>query len=142
MLSDPISFPGRILFLTENPEGIFCQLKGEDLEPADVGPLRDQISTDEITPAFICYHYDERLGDFPYLGLKCGDMLPVKDQEIARLSQLVSDQQQQIQVMNTHHATALEHLEDRFPKPTPFFATIISELKAAVTLPRPPQPTP
>ena len=79
MLADPISFPGRILFLTEDPVRISRQLQGEDLDPADTGPLRDQISTDEITPAFICYHYDQRLGDFPYLGLKCGDTLPVKE---------------------------------------------------------------
>src|SRR5262249_43459588 len=39
--------------------------------------LRDNISTDEITPAYICYYYDETLGEFPYLGLKCGDEFPV-----------------------------------------------------------------
>ena len=79
MLSDPIRFDGRILFLTEDPERILRQLGGEDLDPAQTGPLRDQISTDEITPAFICYHYDEKLGDFPYLGLKCGEAFPVKE---------------------------------------------------------------
>ncbi|HJV39766.1 MAG TPA: aconitase family protein [Geothrix sp.] len=79
MLSDRVFFDGRVLFLTADPERIRRQLAGEDLEPTDVGPLRDQISTDEITPAFICYHYDEKLGDFPYLGLKCGDRFPVKE---------------------------------------------------------------
>jgi 3-isopropylmalate/(R)-2-methylmalate dehydratase large subunit len=79
MLVDPVSFDGRILFLTEDPEGIRRQLAGEALELAEALPLRDQISTDEITPAFICYHYDEKLGDFPYLGLKCGDRFPVKE---------------------------------------------------------------
>jgi 3-isopropylmalate/(R)-2-methylmalate dehydratase large subunit len=78
MLSDPVCFEGRVLFLTEDPARILRQLKGEDLEPADTGPLRDQISTDEITPAFICYHYDETLGEFPYLGLKCEEAFPVK----------------------------------------------------------------
>ncbi len=78
MVSDLIHFTGRILFLTEDPERIRRQLAGEDLEPAEALPLRDQISTDEITPAFICYHYDEKLGDFPYLGLKCGEAFPVK----------------------------------------------------------------
>jgi len=79
MLSDPLHFPGRILFLTQDPEGILRQLAGEDLDLAEAGPLRDQISTDEITPAFICYHFDEKLGDFPYLGLKCGEAFPVKE---------------------------------------------------------------
>ncbi|WP_243322198.1 aconitase family protein [Geothrix sp. SG200] len=79
MLPDSIFFDGRILFLTEDPEPIHRQLAGDDLDPSAIGPLRDQISTDEITPAFICYHYDEKLGDFPYLGLKCGDRFPVKE---------------------------------------------------------------
>ncbi|WP_243285859.1 aconitase family protein [Geothrix terrae] len=79
MLSDPVFFDGRVLFLTEDPEGIRRQLAGEDLAPDQALPLRDQISTDEITPAFICYHYDEKLGDFPYLGLKCGEAFPVKE---------------------------------------------------------------
>jgi 3-isopropylmalate/(R)-2-methylmalate dehydratase large subunit len=79
MLHDPIHFPGRVLFLTEDPARILRQLAGDDLDPAETGPLRDQISTDEITPAFICYHFDEKLGDFPYLGLKCGEAFPVKE---------------------------------------------------------------
>jgi 3-isopropylmalate/(R)-2-methylmalate dehydratase large subunit len=78
MLPDLLRFDGRILFLTEDPARILRQLDGEDLDSTDLGPLRDQISTDEITPAFICYHFDEKLGDFPYLGLKCGGQLPVK----------------------------------------------------------------
>ncbi len=76
---DPVRFDGRVLFLTEDPARILRQLNGEDLDPTDTGPLRDQISTDEITPAFICYHFDERLGDFPYLGLQCGGTFPVKE---------------------------------------------------------------
>src|SRR3970282_2211113 len=35
------------------------------------------ISTDEITPAYICYYYDETLGDFPYLGLRAGGEFPI-----------------------------------------------------------------
>ncbi|NNF26512.1 MAG: 3-isopropylmalate dehydratase, partial [Gemmatimonadetes bacterium] len=48
-----------------------AQLEGQDLvlTPELKDRLRDQISTDEITPAYICYFYDETLGDFPYLGL-------------------------------------------------------------------------
>jgi 3-isopropylmalate/(R)-2-methylmalate dehydratase large subunit len=41
-------------------------------------PLRDNISTDEITPAYICYYFDETLGDFPYLGLRAGGEFPVQ----------------------------------------------------------------
>jgi 3-isopropylmalate/(R)-2-methylmalate dehydratase large subunit len=78
MLED-LRFDGRVLFLTEDPDLLDRQLRGEDLTRADAGKLRDQISTDEITPAFICYHFDEKLGDFPYLGLKCGDAFPCKE---------------------------------------------------------------
>jgi 3-isopropylmalate/(R)-2-methylmalate dehydratase large subunit len=84
MLPDPIRFEGRVLFLTEDPERILRQLAGEDLEPSDTGPLRDQISTDEITPAFICYYFDEKLGDFPYLGLQCGTVFPVQEGAIRK----------------------------------------------------------
>ncbi|MBP1772368.1 MAG: 3-isopropylmalate dehydratase [Holophagaceae bacterium] len=79
MVSDPVHIQGRILLLTEDPELLRRQLAGEDLPLEVAGSLRDQISTDEITPAFICYHYDEKLGDFPYLGLKCGEAFPVKE---------------------------------------------------------------
>lgn len=76
-MQDTVRIEGRILFLSEDPEKLRRQLAGEDSDLEAARPLRDQISTDEITPAFICYHYDEKLGDFPYLGLKCGDCLPV-----------------------------------------------------------------
>ena len=84
---DPfVQFDGRILFLTEDPSLIKRQLAGEDLKydaNAPVGSslrpkLRDDISTDEITPAYICYYFDETLGDFPYLGLKAGDEFPIQ----------------------------------------------------------------
>jgi 3-isopropylmalate/(R)-2-methylmalate dehydratase large subunit len=74
-----LSFKGRVLFLSEDPDCVERQLQGEDLDLAAAGALREQISTDEITPAFICYHYDQKLGDFPYLGLKCGDRFPCKE---------------------------------------------------------------
>jgi 3-isopropylmalate/(R)-2-methylmalate dehydratase large subunit len=84
MLSDPIRFNGRVLFLTEDPARILRQLAGEDLDPTNTGPLRDQISTDEITPAFICYHFDQKLGDFPYLGLQCDGTFPVKEGSVRK----------------------------------------------------------
>ena len=82
---DRVRFDGRVLFLAEDPEVVRRQLDGEDIpfDPeAPVGSaahpaLRDNISTDEITPAYICYYFDETLGDFPYLGLKCGDEFPI-----------------------------------------------------------------
>jgi len=80
-----IRFDGRVLFLTEDPALLRRQLAGEDLpfDPsAPVGSpthpkLRDNISTDEITPAYICYYFDDTLGQFPYLGLKAGEEFPL-----------------------------------------------------------------
>ncbi|MFV1986331.1 MAG: aconitase family protein [Gemmatimonadota bacterium] len=68
---------GRVLFLTEDPELIRRQLAGEDLDWDPSIPLRDDISTDEITPGWVCYHFDEKLGEYPYVGLLCDGEHPV-----------------------------------------------------------------
>lgn len=73
---DHLRFDGRVLFLLDDAHLMRRQLHGgEDLELNDelVEKLRDQVSTDEITPAYICYFYDETLGEFPYLGLRARD---------------------------------------------------------------------
>jgi len=70
---DHVTFEGRILFLVDDAALLREQLfAGRDLALTDEvrSLLRDQISTDEITPAYICYFYDETLGEFPYLGLR------------------------------------------------------------------------
>ena len=84
-----VKLSGRILFLTEDPELIRRQLAGEDLawdakNPANNPKLRDDISTDEITPAHICFFFDETLGEFPYTGLKCGNELPIKRTDVKK----------------------------------------------------------
>jgi 3-isopropylmalate/(R)-2-methylmalate dehydratase large subunit len=86
---DRVKLQGRILFLTEDPELIKRQLAGEDLpwdtaHPERNPKLRDDISTDEITPAHICFFFDETLGEFPYTGLKCGDETPIKRMDVKR----------------------------------------------------------
>jgi 3-isopropylmalate/(R)-2-methylmalate dehydratase large subunit len=74
-----LRFQGRVLYLVDDADLMRRQLEGEDLElTAELrGKLRDQISTDEITPAYICYYFDETLGEFPYLGLRAGGEAPV-----------------------------------------------------------------
>jgi 3-isopropylmalate/(R)-2-methylmalate dehydratase large subunit len=79
---DKVRLQGRILFLTEDPELIKKQLAGRDLpwdtnHPANNPKLRDDISTDEITPAHYCFYFDRTLGEIPYAGLRCGDTLPI-----------------------------------------------------------------
>src|SRR5260221_2105926 len=72
-----VRLAGRVLFLAEDAGVVQRQLAGEDLAWTQAIKLRDDISTDEITPAYICYYFDETLGQFPYLGLKCGDAFPI-----------------------------------------------------------------
>jgi 3-isopropylmalate/(R)-2-methylmalate dehydratase large subunit len=74
---DRIRFDGRILFLTDEPELIRNQLAGVDLEWTPAVHLRDDISTDEITPAHICFYFDQTLGEWPYTGLKAGGEFPI-----------------------------------------------------------------
>ncbi len=86
---DQVRLPGRILFLTEDPELIQRQLAGEDLpwstkSPGNNPKLRDDISTDEITPAHYCFYFDETLGEIPYMGLKCGSVTPIGRGDVKR----------------------------------------------------------
>ncbi len=86
---DKVRLKGRILFLTEDPELIKRQLNGEDLpwdtkNPQNNPKLRDDISTDEITPAHYCFYFDQTLGEIPYLGLKCGKETPVGRGDVKR----------------------------------------------------------
>jgi 3-isopropylmalate/(R)-2-methylmalate dehydratase large subunit len=79
---DHIKFQGRILFLTDDTALIRQQLEATgaaaaDLE-ADLGarlaaddlPLMSNISTDEITPGWVCFYYDETLGHYVYVGMR------------------------------------------------------------------------
>ncbi|MDE0357960.1 MAG: aconitase family protein [Gammaproteobacteria bacterium] len=70
---DTLDVRGRVLYLADDTDLVRAQLyEGLDLELSEElrARLRDQISTDEITPAYICFFYDETLGEFPYLGLR------------------------------------------------------------------------
>src|SRR5579871_2487113 len=74
MALDPRSLriPGRILQLTEDPALIKRQLQGENLEHDPDRPLLSSISTDEITPGWVCYYYDETLARYSLVGLRGG----------------------------------------------------------------------
>jgi 3-isopropylmalate/(R)-2-methylmalate dehydratase large subunit len=85
-LPPEVRLHGRVLLLVDDAELIRRQLDGEDVELTDElrATLRDNISTDEITPAYICYYFDETLGEFPYLGLKAGSEFPIKQGSVKR----------------------------------------------------------
>ncbi|MGA1201385.1 MAG: aconitase family protein [Planctomycetota bacterium] len=73
---------GRILFLVDDADAVRRQLAGEDLPLDHAVPYRDDISTDEITPAWVCYYFDETLGDFPYVGFRAGGEFPIERNSI------------------------------------------------------------
>ena len=52
-------------------------LSGELIPLAQAEPLRDDVSTDEITPLPILTHYDEQLGRYPYTGFRACDSTPI-----------------------------------------------------------------
>ena len=76
MASPSVSFPGRVLFLTEDPALLEAQLAGENLAFDAARPLIGSISTDEITPGWVCYYYDETLGRYSLVGLRGGKVKP------------------------------------------------------------------
>ncbi|MGO4330918.1 aconitase family protein [Cupriavidus sp. 2TAF22] len=76
-MDDTIRFGGRVLYLSQDPACMRAQLEGKAVSLADAGPLRDNVSTDEITPVTVMLTYDERLGEFPYVGFQAGGEMPV-----------------------------------------------------------------
>jgi 3-isopropylmalate/(R)-2-methylmalate dehydratase large subunit len=74
---DRLELPGRILYLAQSEAAIRAQLAGRRLARAEAGALRDDVSTDEITPVPILTHYDEKLGRYPYTGLSVEGTRPI-----------------------------------------------------------------
>ncbi|HEY0826256.1 MAG TPA: aconitase family protein [Ramlibacter sp.] len=67
----------RVLFLAQSARRVREQLAGRTLTLAEAGPLRDDISTDEITPVRIMSHYDDSLARFPYTGFTVEGERPI-----------------------------------------------------------------
>lgn len=88
-----VKFDGRILFLTEDTALIRKQVDATHDEATaledelaqmlanDDLPLMNNISTDEITPGWVCFYYDETLGQYVYVGMREG---AVKKDEVKR----------------------------------------------------------
>jgi 3-isopropylmalate/(R)-2-methylmalate dehydratase large subunit len=72
MRPEALKFDGRIVYLTASQTLLRAQLDGEDLAWTPEIPLLDNISTDEITPGWVCFFYDETLGRYVYAGLRHG----------------------------------------------------------------------
>jgi 3-isopropylmalate/(R)-2-methylmalate dehydratase large subunit len=66
-----------VLVLSADPDKIEAQLGGRELARGEAGPLRDDVSTDEMTPQAVCLLYDERIGGGLLVGYRAGDRLPI-----------------------------------------------------------------
>ncbi len=67
-----VTLHGRVLFLTEDADLLRLQLGGKNLAYDPNRGLLDNVSTDEITPAWACYFYDEELARYCLTGLRGG----------------------------------------------------------------------
>jgi 3-isopropylmalate/(R)-2-methylmalate dehydratase large subunit len=77
-MSAPTDIAGRVLYLSAVPGRIEAQLQGRRLGLREAAPLRDEISTDEITPIPILGCFDAGLGRFPYTGLEVDGARPIE----------------------------------------------------------------
>jgi 3-isopropylmalate/(R)-2-methylmalate dehydratase large subunit len=83
-VTENIKFSGRILFLSEDTSLVRQQLAAQGEAAAQLEtelaarlqsddlPLMSNISTDEITPGWVCFYYDETLGQYVYVGMREG----------------------------------------------------------------------
>ncbi|MBL8380728.1 MAG: 3-isopropylmalate dehydratase [Burkholderiales bacterium] len=67
----------RIFYLCADPALVRAQISGERLTRARAGPLRDDISTDEITPIGSLVHFDATLGRHAHTGFAAGGERPI-----------------------------------------------------------------
>ncbi|MEC7726724.1 MAG: hypothetical protein VYD05_14480 [Planctomycetota bacterium] len=75
MRDSKMTFDGRILYLTEDETLLKAQLyDGVDLPDGQDHKLIDNISTDELTPGWVCYYYDETLARYCLVGLRGGNV--------------------------------------------------------------------
>jgi 3-isopropylmalate/(R)-2-methylmalate dehydratase large subunit len=66
-----IRLTGKVLYLTDDVDLLKKQLAGETtLKHDPERALIDNISTDELTPGWVCYYYDETLARYCLVGLR------------------------------------------------------------------------
>ena len=75
--AEALRFDNRILFLSAEPALVVAQLEGRAVTLDAARPLRDDVSTDEITPLPVMVHFDATLGRYAHTGFKAGDQLPI-----------------------------------------------------------------
>jgi 3-isopropylmalate/(R)-2-methylmalate dehydratase large subunit len=72
-----LQLPGRMLFLSDDPKTMDAQFAGKALALDEARPLRDNVSTDEMTPQTVCLLFDERIGAGLLLAYRAGARNPI-----------------------------------------------------------------
>ena len=72
-----LQLKGRPLWLTTSRALVERQLRGETLSSEEAADLRDDVSTDEITPVAILSYYDDRLSRYAYTGYQVEGQYPL-----------------------------------------------------------------
>src|SRR4051812_39320841 len=66
-----VKITGKVLYLTEDAELLKSQLRGEQIAfDPEKHALINNISTDELTPGWVCYYYDKTLARYCLVGLR------------------------------------------------------------------------
>jgi 3-isopropylmalate/(R)-2-methylmalate dehydratase large subunit len=68
----------KVLYLSQSLAMLTNQLAGNRVTFKQVGALRSDVSTDEITPVAILSYYDSRLAEFAHTGLTVEGARPIK----------------------------------------------------------------
>ncbi|MEP6877026.1 MAG: 3-isopropylmalate dehydratase, partial [Burkholderiales bacterium] len=77
MNESPMAGFGRRLFLCTDPALVREQLGGRDLTRTEASALRDDISTDEITPLLAMVHFDAVVGRHAHTGFTANGERPI-----------------------------------------------------------------
>ncbi|MET0217861.1 MAG: aconitase family protein, partial [Burkholderiales bacterium] len=77
MMEHEFKLSGRVLYLSCSLDAVRRQLAGENLTLEECLPLRDDVSTDEISPTNICIFYDDRLAHYAHIGFKVEGEKPI-----------------------------------------------------------------
>src|SRR6185295_8864051 len=80
-----LRFAPRLLFLSADPQRVRAQLAGTAATLPSAAPLRDDVSTDEISPLPAMVHFDATLGRYPYTGFKTAGVQPVIAESFERI---------------------------------------------------------
>jgi 3-isopropylmalate/(R)-2-methylmalate dehydratase large subunit len=77
---------GRLLFLCADPQRVRAQIDGAVFTREQAGALRDDISTDEISPLPAMVNFDDALGPHAHTGFTAGGERPIARDALRRAS--------------------------------------------------------